>query len=419
MSSENLLDKLNERVTALQERSRYKQLSPLAILTKVNHFALKYMIKRARAKYLKDDCLNVIFCLEGGIGDFCIQFQWVKAFLDQHLSNQSDKHWGVILVVNNVSFISQMIGDYPFIDKICTYKEYISHYKCHLYFEFTNVADFIIQDHKAIRKYEPQLYEQLMQAEHNYGPLRPMLTKSQAAYRHIFQYAEAKGYNRYDVLGLIGLCQFDRHTKPFFNIDQDRINETLNKFQLTNNKFIVIVSTVGYVPLPTTLHADSASSQEQLIDYKQQVTRLIPKELAEQVIVKLKAELPDYKLVQLGGKEAVHFNHVDLDLIGQTSFNESIDLAYAADSMIANDSGLMHVRYTMGKTATVVLWGPTLGKYVGYDANINIQGSCTPCHWLTTDWNTNCPRGYGCAQCMRSIKADTVVQAVKQTLGRD
>ena len=163
MSSENLLEKLNERVTSLQERSRYKQLSPLAILTKVNHFALKYMIKRARAKYLKDDCLNVIFCLEGGIGDFCIQFQWVKAFLDQHLADQSDKHWGVILVVNNVNFISQMIGDYPFIDKICTYKEYISHYKCHLYFEFTNVADFIIQDHKAIRQYEPQLYEQLMQ----------------------------------------------------------------------------------------------------------------------------------------------------------------------------------------------------------------------------------------------------------------
>lgn len=413
MSSENLLDKLNERVTALQERSRHKQLGTLAIITKVNHFALKYIIKRARAKYIKDDCLNVSFLLEGGLGDFCIQFQWIKAFLDQHLLNQGDKRWGVIVIVSNVDFIKQMIGDYPFVDKICTYKEYISNYKCHLSFEFTNVADFTIQDHKAIRQYEPQLYEQLMQAEANYGPMRPMLTKSKAAHRHIFQYAEAKGYNRYDVLGSIGLCQFDRHTKPFFNVDHGRISETLNKFQLADVKFITVVSTIGSIPVPSSIPEDS----KEFLEYKQQGTRLIPKDLAEQIIVKLKEELPEYKIVQLGGKEAIHFDHVDLDLIGKTSLNESIDLVYAADSMLVNDSGLMHIRYSMGKTATVVLWGPTPGKYVGYEANINIQGTCEPCLWLTMDWNTNCPRGYGCAQCMRSIKADTVVQAVKQSLG--
>lgn len=415
MSSENLLEKLEERVIALEERSRHKQLSYLAILVKVNHFALKYVLKRALAKYLKNDCFNVAFCLKGGIGDFCIQFQWVKAFLDQHLVNQSDKHWGVILVVNNVNFISQMIGDYPFIDKICTEKEYISHYKCHLYFELTNIADFTIQDHKAIRQYEPQLYEQLMQAEANYGPMRPMFTKTAAGYRLAFQYAEAKEYNRYDMLGSIGLCQFDRYTKPFFNVDHGRISETLNKFQLADVKFITVVSTVGYVPIPSTI---PENSNEQL-DYKQQATKLIPKDLAEQIIVKLKEELPEYKIVQLGGNEAVHFDHVDIELIGKTSFNESIDIVYAADSMLSNDSGLMHVRYTMGKTATVVLWGPTSGKYIGYDANINIQGSCSPCIWLSKDWNTNCPRGYGCPRCIRSIDADRVVKAVKQSLGID
>ncbi len=72
----------------------------------------------------------------------------------------------------------------------------------------------------------------------------------------------------------------------------------------------------------------------------------------------------------------------------------------------------------MGKSA-VVLWGPTSGAIVGYDDDVNLQGSCKPCAFLTPDWNTSCPRGYACAQCMTTIQAADVVAGVKTLLARE
>ena len=95
------------------------------------------------------------------------------------------------------------------------------------------------------------------------------------------------------------------------------MQQTRAKFGL-EQPFIVVGSSVGFIPLPQ----EEQLTAEQKLQWRQKATRLIPVALAEEFIALLKQELPQYRLVQLGGKDAVPFAGVDLNLIAQTSFNE-------------------------------------------------------------------------------------------------
>ena len=409
MLSDNIFDQLRGRLKALKERDDRQHISNLAVASKLGLTALKFLGRRARASLVEPHQLNIAFFLQEGVGDQCQEFQWVKAFID-HLVAQELEVCS-ILVTDKADFVHEMTKDYPHITRLCELDDFCRHHWAHLSFYCFRCIDFQIHDEAALNKYAPQLLRDLKQAQPHVAAWRPFRTQEQ--YFKLMHLLELAHYNYFDLLGLNGLIPFDRHSPSFFSVDQDRVQQTRAKFGL-EQPFIVVGSSVGFIPLPQ----EEQLTAEQKLQWRQKATRLIPVALAEEFIALLKQELPQYCLVQLGGKDAVPFAGVDLNLIAQTSFNDSIDLTYAAACQIINDSGLMHVRHAMGKSA-VVLWGPTSGAIVGYDDDVNLQGSCKPCAFLTPDWNTSCPRGYACAQCMTTIQAADVVAGVKTLLARE
>ncbi|WP_082884264.1 lipopolysaccharide heptosyltransferase II [Piscirickettsia salmonis] len=98
-----------------------------------------------------------------------------------------------------------------------------------------------------------------------------------------------------------------------------------------------------------------------------------------------------------------------IDLVGKTNLEEAVDLLSAADQVVSNDSGLMHIAASLGKP-TVAIYGstdpgftPPLGKKVRV---LEKELDCRPC------FKRECPLEHH--HCMDSIKPDEVLHALDQ-----
>lgn len=89
----------------------------------------------------------------------------------------------------------------------------------------------------------------------------------------------------------------------------------------------------------------------------------------------------------------------------------AIQLA-AADVVVANDSGLLHLGAALGKPC-IALFGPTPPHHTGpLNSNVTyleIEIECRHC------WGTVCPLGHH--RCLRDIAPERVFEAVERTLG--
>lgn len=127
-----------------------------------------------------------------------------------------------------------------------------------------------------------------------------------------------------------------------------------------------------------------------------------------------KEKAPEYKVVQLGGKNSRALAHVDLSLINQATLDEIAWILQHAKCHIDGESGLVRVAKTLG-TRSVVLFGPTPLPYYGISGNINVAPkACGGCAGLTPDWMAQCPRGLPEPECMHSIHPEEVFQRVKE-----
>jgi SAM-dependent methyltransferase len=83
---------------------------------------------------------------------------------------------------------------------------------------------------------------------------------------------------------------------------------------------------------------------------------------------------------------------------------------------VDGESGLVHLRRQLGGKS-VALFGPTPVEYFGYPENVNIVAEvCGDCMWMTEDWYVNCLKGLDKPACLESIRAETVLRAVRESL---
>ena len=111
----------------------------------------------------------------------------------------------------------------------------------------------------------------------------------------------------------------------------------------------------------------------------------------------------------LGASERSSF----VDLCGQTSLAQVIDLLSVVDKLVSNDSGLMHIACAVG-LAPVVIYGPTDAGHTPPahpEAQIleNKNLDCRPCH------KRECPLQHH--DCMRKLPPDMVIDLLRVSSG--
>jgi ADP-heptose:LPS heptosyltransferase len=103
-------------------------------------------------------------------------------------------------------------------------------------------------------------------------------------------------------------------------------------------------------------------------------------------------------------------------LLGQTTFHETAAVVARAVAVVTVDSMVGHLAAAVG-TPAVVLFGATPAALLGHPCHTNLQaeGACEPCWWVTAEWRVRCVRGRNYA-CMRAITPDRVLQSVRSLM---
>ncbi len=131
-----------------------------------------------------------------------------------------------------------------------------------------------------------------------------------------------------------------------------------------------------------------------------------------EVIAQLKEDLPDIRVVQLGGSNCKAITGIDLDLIGKTTLRETAGIIAGSRLHLDSEGGLVHLAASLG-TKSCVIFGPTPADYFAYPSNINLEPLfCGNCWYIKGDWMRDCPRGYGEPRCLTTMPPKLVAEAM-------
>jgi heptosyltransferase II len=101
------------------------------------------------------------------------------------------------------------------------------------------------------------------------------------------------------------------------------------------------------------------------------------------------------------------------NLAGTTSLDQAIALIAAADAVVSNDSGLLHIASALNR-AIVAIYGPTDPEHAppfsDVATSLSLRLDCSPCR------QRECPLGHH--RCMKDLSADMVWQPLKMMLTR-
>ncbi len=144
------------------------------------------------------------------------------------------------------------------------------------------------------------------------------------------------------------------------------------------------------------------------------VAKMWPAERFEQTIALLRGKYPHLTSVQLGAVDAKRLKGVDRYVLGKSMEYVGSVLQHALFHLDI-EGGLVHIASQIG-TKCIVLFGPTVEEYYGYEKNINIRaGNCHNCWALYSDVN-RCARDMEKPECMYSITPEMVVDKITSHL---
>lgn len=134
------------------------------------------------------------------------------------------------------------------------------------------------------------------------------------------------------------------------------------------------------------------------------------KDSFEKVIAWVKKTYQDINVIQLGGKNAAHLIGADKVVLGK-DFRLVFHILKHSLLHVDIEGGLVHIATQLG-TKCIVLFGPTVLHYYGYEQNINIRaGECRECWGLYSNVN-KCARDLAEPECMKRITPEMVTDAI-------
>ena len=113
----------------------------------------------------------------------------------------------------------------------------------------------------------------------------------------------------------------------------------------------------------------------------------------------------------IGSEIAELSHHAAINLCGQTTLEEVIDLLSLAKAAVTNDSGLMHIAAAV-KCPVVAIYGAITPKYTPPLSNCSeikyLDLDCSPC------WKKECP--YGHYNCLQNLEVASVYESANRLL---
>ena len=138
-----------------------------------------------------------------------------------------------------------------------------------------------------------------------------------------------------------------------------------------------------------------------------------------ELIQRIHAEFPSLSIVQVGRENPESdLVGIDVDLRGQTSFEELKTVLKQSALHIDGECGMVHLTHALGGRSAV-FFGQTSVDFCGYPENINVKAkdACPLwCEWVTDDWQDRCLRGFDVPPCMEQLTPELFFDAIREHL---
>ena len=340
-----------------------------------------------------EDKLRVAFRLNGGLGTYIIEMNFIQCFFDAF----SD-----IIDISVFSFAEEMssllYGEQYFVSHFASRKEFVAK-DYDLSVELNWFPLVLHCDDEKIEQLgqNGNLYALVKKWKDFANDLRTkvLLTPDTNMFDpNIHMFAIAKNQNRLQVADIDGSLGIDKHFRFLIPVDNEA--EILAKFELDNCRYITLQQGV-----------DAACN-----------TKFAPKQWPNEYYAELcricHERFPGIKLVQLGEVDNnLPIDGVDFCLLGKTTIPELKAVLKNAVLHIDGDCGMVHLRRAMHGGANIVLYGNLPDNVYGYNEDYRVtSGVCN--HWcakLFDAWKCRCYKG-GIPECMTSIQPGWIADII-------
>jgi len=232
--------------------------------------------------------------------------------------------------------------------------------------------------------------------EMRYGLLND-LRKNKKSFQYMVERYIALAHPKTEMQDSSSLGGLDKLPRPRLSIDSPTQQVTLNKFSLTTESLVL-----GLCP-----GAEFGPAKQWPVEHYANVANEMIKQGYQ---VWLFGSAKDKQTTEVIKSLVEHNNQKRVfNLAGDTSLIEAVDLLAACQTVVSNDSGLMHVAAAVG-CQVVAVYGSTSPKYTPPLAKavemVHTDISCRPCFKRTCEFKH--------LKCLTELPAQQVLESIKR-----
>lgn len=352
-------------------------------------------------KKIKTDkqTIHVAFYMQGGVGDIIVYLKYIEKF-----AKMFDCKFSIDLYPTLKKVVyEKLLYKYSFINNVynglADYQNYYLNYDIAINMQrITKIDNF--NDEK-VKKLSPKCAE-VVEKMINFEKQFPFVYKNMWQANYISKdIGMALNKNRCllpDISSSLGLTEEDKTLLALLPQSFD----ILNRYNLKDIKYITIHRGID----------NQVKSNDSV--------RLWPIEYYNDLVKRIKENYPSLKIIQLGYSKEwdLPIENVDVDLRGETTFDEVMSILKYSSLHIDYEGGYVHINNLLSNKS-VVIFGQTEIKDVGYEGNINLKSNVCPvsCEGLSDKWAFQCIRGFdNPPPCMTELKPDYVFNQIKPYL---
>ncbi|PJC85231.1 lipopolysaccharide heptosyltransferase II [Vibrio sp. HA2012] len=230
--------------------------------------------------------------------------------------------------------------------------------------------------------------------EMRYGLLND-LRPNKKAFQYMVERYVALAYPKYRMVDSSSLGGLETLPKPKLTIDSSAQQATLQKFGLNTDSTII-----GLCP-----GAEFGPAKKWPEEHYAEVAHAVAEQGYQVWLFGSQKDLDTCNHIKNRVPEKLQSNICVL--AGQTSLIEAVDLLGACETVVSNDSGLMHVSAAVG-CKVIAIYGSTSPEYTPPLAEqvkiVHTNIECRPC------FKRECPLGH--LKCLRELEAKSVIHYI-------